>query len=126
MQFMLLLTGDEATSLKMSKEEGQAVMEAYAKYTQDLISAGVLLGGDALLPSATGARVAGTKGGKMNVTDGPFSEAKEVIGGYYIIDVKSRDEAIEWAKRCPGSQYGDRGAFIEVRQLMNIMAQQQQ
>lgn len=120
MQFMILLAGDEKIAQSFTKEEGAAMMEAYRKYTDELQKAGVYVTGDALLPTATGARVA-VRRGKVDVTDGPFAEAKEVIGGYYIIQVASRDEALAWAKRCPGAQYGDRGAYVEVRQLMMIM-----
>jgi hypothetical protein len=70
------------------------------KYNEELQKAGVLLALDGLTPPSAGARVS-FKGGKPKVTDGPFAEAKEAIGGYWMIQVKSRDEAIEWAKRVP-------------------------
>src|SRR5262245_29250379 len=73
------------------------------KYNESLQKAGILLGLDGLHPASTGARVT-FAGGKPKVTDGPFSEAKEVLGGYWMIQVKSRDEAIEWAKRAPMSE----------------------
>src|SRR3989449_6628234 len=82
------------------------------KYNDSLTKAGVLLGLEGLQPPATGARVR-FAGGKPKVTDGPFTEAKEVLGGYWMIQVKSRAEAIEWAKRAP-MQDGD---IIEVRQV---------
>lgn len=89
--------------------------EAVAKmmeYNKSLQKAGVLLGLDGLLPPATGARVS-FKDGKAVVTDGPFAEAKEAIGGYWIIQVRSREEAIEWAKRAPMAN----NETIEVRQI---------
>jgi hypothetical protein len=89
--------------------------EAVAKmmeYNKSLQKAGVLLGLDGLLPPSTGARVAYTDG-KAMVTDGPFAEAKEAIGGYWIIQVRSREEAIEWAKRAPMAN----NEIIEVRQI---------
>lgn len=89
--------------------------EAVAKmmeYNQSLQKAGVLLALDGLLPPSAGARVSYTDG-KATVTDGPFAEAKEVVGGYWIIQVRSREEAIEWAKRAPMSN----NDIIEVRQI---------
>ena len=85
------------------------------KYNESLKQAGVLLGLDGLQPPATGARVK-FSGGKATVTDGPFTEAKEVLGGYWVIQVKSRAEAIEWAKRAPMLD----GDIIEVRQVQEI------
>jgi hypothetical protein len=83
------------------------------EYNKSLQKAGVLLALDGLLPPSTGARVAYTDG-KATVTDGPFAEAKEIIGGgYWIIQVRSREEAIEWAKRAPMSNH----EMIEVRQI---------
>ena len=78
------------------------------KYNEALQKAGVLLALDGLHPPSMGARVS-FPGGKPKVTDGPFAEAKEVLGGYWMIQVKSKEEAIEWASRCPaGGQRGDR------------------
>jgi hypothetical protein len=88
---------------------------AMMKYNEELQKAGVLLALDGLHPPSMGARVS-FSGGKPTVTDGPFSEAKEVLGGYWMIQVKSRDEAIEWAKRCPGSD----NEVIEVRQVQEM------
>jgi hypothetical protein len=82
------------------------------EYNKSLQKAGVLLALDGLLPPSTGARISYTDG-KATVTDGPFAEAKEVIGGYWIIQVRSREEAIEWAKRAPMSN----NEIIEVRQI---------
>jgi hypothetical protein len=82
------------------------------KYNKALQQAGVLLALDGLLPPSTGARVT-YRDGKATVTDGPFAEAKEVIGGYWILEVRSREEAIEWARRAPMSN----NEIIEVRQI---------
>jgi hypothetical protein len=82
------------------------------KFNESLQKAGVLLAVDGLHPPAMGARVT-FAGGKPKVTDGPFAEAKEVVGGYWMIDVKSKEEAIAWASRCPGSD----NETIEVRQV---------
>jgi len=88
---------------------------AMMKYNESLQKAGVLLSLDGLHPPSMGARVSFT-GGKPVVTDGPFAEAKEVLGGYWMIDVASREEAIEWAKRCPGSD----NEMIDVRQVQEF------
>ena len=85
------------------------------KYNEALQKAGVLLALDGLHPPSMGARVS-FAGGKPKVTDGPFAEAKEVLGGYWMIQVKSREEAIEWASRCPGSE----NEMIEVRQVQEF------
>src|SRR6202042_3721743 len=88
---------------------------AMMKYNEALTKAGVLLALDGLHPPSAGARVS-FSGGKPTVTDGPFSEAKEVIGGYWMIQAKSRAEAIEWASRCPGLD----SETIELRQVQEM------
>lgn len=90
-------------------------VEAMMKYNEDLAKAGILVSIDGLHPMLKGARVT-FKTGKTTVTDGPFIEAKEVIGGYWLIDVQSKEEAVEWAKKCPAVKV-DSGAVIEVRQI---------
>ncbi|HET7023645.1 MAG TPA: YciI family protein [Gemmatimonadales bacterium] len=85
------------------------------KYNESLAKAGILLGLDGLTPPAKAARIA-FGGGKPRVIDGPFAEAKELVGGYWMIQVKSREEAIEWAKRAPMLE----GDVIEVRQVQEI------
>jgi hypothetical protein len=88
---------------------------AMMKYNESLQKAGVLLALDGLHPPSMGARVS-FAGGTPKVTDGPFAEAKEVVGGYWMIQVKSKEEAIEWASRCPGSA----NEVIEVRQVQEF------
>ena len=83
-------------------------------YNNELTNAGVRLAADGLHPQADGVRVA-RSGGKTTVTDGPFTEAKEMIGGYWLIQAKSKDEAVEWAKRCPADN-----CMIEVRQIFEV------
>jgi hypothetical protein len=90
-------------------------VEAMMKYNEELQKAGVLLALDGLHPPSMGARVT-FPGGKPLVKDGPFAEAKEVIGGYWMIQVKSREEAIAWAARCPASE----NEMIEVRQVQEM------
>lgn len=90
-------------------------VERMTKYNEDLAKAGALISLDGLHPPSTGARVS-FKAGKPSVIDGPFTESKEVLGGYWMIQVKSRQEAIDWAKRVPADE-GDR---IEVRQVFDM------
>src|SRR5262249_2823068 len=115
MRFMMLMIpkGYEA-AVPGTMPDAKAVA-AMMKYNEELQKAGVLLALDGLHPPSTGARVS-FSGGKPKVTDGPFAEAKEVIGGYWMIQVKSKEEAVEWAKRCPG---GD-NEMIEVRQVQEM------
>jgi hypothetical protein len=88
---------------------------AMAKFNQTLIQAGVLLALDGLHPTSKGARVT-LAGGSKAVTDGPFTEAKELVGGYWLVDVKSKEEAVEWASRAPINE----GDVIEVRQVFEM------
>jgi len=88
---------------------------AMARYNDELSKAGVLVALDGLHPPSMGARVT-FSGGKPKVTDGPFAEAKEVLGGYWMIQVKSREEAVQWAARCPGLD----NEMIEVRQVQEM------
>jgi hypothetical protein len=87
-------------------------VEAMMGYNRELSDAGVLVALDGLHPGSSGARVAFSADGEASVTDGPFAEAKELIGGYWMIDVRSRDEAIEWARRIPA-----RDCAVEVRRV---------
>jgi len=89
---------------------------AMARYNDELGKAGALLALDGLQPPEKGARVTFGASGKVSVTDGPFAEAKEVIGGYWIIQVKSLEEAKAWARKCPG----DEGNVIEIRQIFEL------
>ena len=90
-------------------------IEAMMKYNESLRKAGILLALDGLHPPSMGARVS-FAGGKPKVTDGPFAEAREVLGGYWMIQVKSREEAIEWASRCPAGE----NEMIEIRQVQEF------
>jgi hypothetical protein len=115
MRFMMLMIpkGYE-TAVSGTMPDAKAV-EAMMKYNETLQKAGVLLGLEGLHPPSMGARVS-FAGGKPIVTDGPFAETKEVLGGYWIIQVKSKDEAIEWAKRCPAAD----NEVIEIRQVQEM------
>jgi hypothetical protein len=112
MRFMMLMIPNIPDGDWMPSAEAVSTM---SKYNEELSKAGVLLALDGLHPPDSGVRVS-FPGGKATVTDGPFAEAKEVIGGYWLIDVKSKDEAVEWAKRCPGSEH----EVVEVRQIFEI------
>ncbi len=113
MRFMMLMyPSDKAEAGGMPDAK---LVGAMMKYNEELAKAGVLLALDGLHPTSKGARIA-FPGGKPVVSDGPFSEGKEVIGGYWMLQVKSKEEAVEWAKRCPA---GD-AKFIELRQVFEL------
>lgn len=115
MRFMMLMIPKGYESAKpgeMPDAEGVARM---MKYNEALQQAGVLLALDGLHPPSMGARVS-FEGGKPRVVDGPFAEAKEVLGGYWMIDVKSKEEAVEWARRCPAGE----NEIIEVRRVQEF------
>jgi hypothetical protein len=112
MRFMMLMIPQGYESAAPGTTPDAKKVGAMMKFNDTLQRAGVLLALDGLHPPSMGARVT-FPGGKVKVTDGPFAEAKEVLGGYWMIQVKSRQEAIEWAKRCPGSE----NEIIEIRQV---------
>jgi len=115
MRFMLLMMpGGYGEAAPGTMPDAAAVGEMM-KYNEALGKAGVLLALDGLHPPSMGARVS-FAGGKAAITDGPFSEAKEIIGGYWMIQVRSRDEALEWAARCPAGEHDT----IEVRQVQEF------
>jgi hypothetical protein len=97
----------------------EQLLAAMGKYNQELMKAGVLLDGSGLHPSSKGARIR-ISGGKRTVIDGPFAETKELIAGYWIIQVKSKEEAIEWAKRIPAPHGEDNDSEIEIRQFFEM------
>jgi hypothetical protein len=114
MRFMMLMIPKGYEKAEPGVVPSAEAVAAMMKYNEQLQKAGVLLALDGLHPPSMGARVT-FGGGKAKVTDGPFTEAKEVVGGYWMIQVKSREEAIEWAKRCPGDD-----CTIEVRQVQEM------
>jgi hypothetical protein len=115
MRFMMLMIPQGYETAAPGTVPDAAAVAAMMKYNESLQKAGVLLALDGLHPPSMGARVS-FPGGKPKVTDGPFAEAKEVLGGYWMIQVKSREEAIEWASRCPASE----NEVIEVRQVQEM------
>lgn len=115
MRFMMLMIPKGYESAKPGAMPDPEAVAKMMKYNESLQKAGVLLALDGLHPPSMGARVS-FGGGTPTVTDGPFAEAKEVLGGYWTIQVKSREEAIEWAKRCPAGP----NEVIEVRQVQEM------
>jgi hypothetical protein len=111
MRFMILMFPKSYDSVKPGTRPAPAMMA----YNTELKKAGVLLALDGLHSPARGARVR-FAGGKATVTDGPFAEAKEVVGGYWMIQAKSKAEAVEWFRRCPGAP----GDVIEIRQIFEM------
>jgi hypothetical protein len=109
-RFMVIVKADKNTEAGIMPSE--QLLADMGKFNEELVNAGVMLAGEGLHPSSKGARVK-FSGGKHIVTDGPFPEAKELIAGFWLWQVKSKDEAIEWLKRAPF----DEGAELEIRQV---------
>ena len=115
MRFMMLMIPKGYETAAPGAMPDAKQVAAMMKYNESLQKAGVLLALDGLHPPSMGARIS-FPGGKAKVTDGPFAEAKEVVGGYWMIQVKSKEEAIAWASRCPGSP----NEVIELRQVQEM------
>ena len=115
MRYLLLIYGDENAGAGTSEADQQARLKEWFDYTEELSTAGVMQGGEALQPTATATTVR-DDGGKPLVTDGPFAETREQLGGYYLLDVPNLDEAIRWAHKCPGARTGT----IELRPIMEF------
>ena len=113
MQYMLLIYGSGDSWQELTPEQQQAIGAEYFAFTEELRSSGKMVAGDALQPitTATSVRV---RDGETLTTDGPFAETKEVLGGYYLIDVDTIDEALDWAAKIPGAKHGT----IEVRPVV--------
>ena len=112
MRFMMSLPSSVEALEKWDAAPNKEVVSAMRKFNADIAKAGVLLAAEGLHATSKGTRIR-VSGGKQIVTDGPFAEAKEVIAGFWIIQVKSKEEAVEWAKRCPLPE----GGLIEIRQV---------
>jgi hypothetical protein len=114
MRFMVMVKANaDSEAGKMPSEE---LIAAMTSYNEELVKAGVMLAGEGLHPSSRGARVR-FSGNNRTVVDGPFAETKELIAGFWIIQVKSKEEAIEWVKRCPNPMDGQ--SEIEIRQIFD-------
>jgi hypothetical protein len=115
MKYLLMICTDEVAEAKKSPEEMGALMSAYMDFTNAVQQAGVYQGGEALQPTTTATTVR-VQGGQILTTDGPFAETKEQLGGYYLLDCKNLDEAIQWAAKIPNAKDG----AIEVRPIMDF------
>jgi hypothetical protein len=98
----------------MTPEQGAAVMKAYTDFTEEIRESGVMIGGEGLQPTATATTIR-VRDGERVLTDGPFAETKEQLGGFYLLECASKDEAVDWAAKIPGAQFGS----VEVRQVMD-------
>lgn len=118
MQYMFLLYGDENQAEEPPKDPEAFAnwMKPWVDYTQALTDAGVMRGGEALMPTAMATTVTAAGGPEPTVTDGPFAETKEQLGGYYLVDCPDLDSALAWAAKCPAAQYG----HVEVRPIMDV------
>jgi hypothetical protein len=114
---MMIVKGNKDTEAGIMPSD--ELISAMGKYNEELMKAGVLLDLSGLQPTSKGARVK-FSGGKRTVIDGPFTESKEVIAGYWIIQVKSKEEAIEWARRAPACHGEGQDAEIEIRQFFEL------
>jgi hypothetical protein len=112
MRFMVMVRSNRDTEAGIPPS--RELLEAMTAYNEELVKAGVMLAGEGLQPSSKGARIR-FSGGKKTVIDGPFAETKELIAGFWLIQAKSKEEAIEWAKRCPNPLEGE--YELEIRQV---------
>src|SRR3954462_7528450 len=113
MKYLLTIYGDESRWQDMREDEGKAIMEAYGAFGGEAEKAGALLGGEGLQPTATATTVR-VQDGERLTTDGPFAETKEQLGGFYLLECKDLDEAIDWAGKIPGAQHGSVGVRPEM------------
>jgi hypothetical protein len=113
MKYAFTIYTDESQRESATPEQTQQVSQAYGELTQEMEQKGVLAAGEGLYPSSTATTVR-VRDGERDVTDGPFAETKEQLGGFYVLDVKDLDEAIEWAAKIPGAQFGS----IEIRPVL--------
>jgi hypothetical protein len=113
MKYAFTIYGDEAGREAASEEDRAAMAQAYGALTQEMQDKGVLVAGEGLYPTQTATTVR-VRDGERSVTDGPFAETKEQLGGFYVLDCNDLDDAIDWAAKIPGSQFGS----IEIRPVM--------
>jgi hypothetical protein len=113
MKYALTIYADESKRESATPEQMQEVSQAYGQVTQEMQQKDVLVAGDGLYPTATATTIR-VRDGEREVTDGPFAETKEQLGGFYVLDCKDLDEAIEWAAKIPGAQLGS----VEIRPVL--------
>jgi len=114
MKYLCAIYGDESQMANATLEQGSQTMAAYEAFTTEVRDAGAMLGGEGLQPSSTATTVR-VRDGERLLTDGPFAETKEQLGGFYLLECQNLDEAIEWAAKIPGAAHG----AIEVRPVMD-------
>ena len=119
MRFMIIVKSNDEFEAETTPAPDETVMAEMVRFHEELARAGVLLDGSGLQPSRKGWRVHHGAGGRR-IVDGPFAEAKELIAGYTLIQVRSRDEALEWSRRFPNPVGPGREAIVEVRQLYEM------
>jgi hypothetical protein len=117
MKYMLLLLGDETGWDKLSEDEAKALTASYEEYSRKALEAGVMVAGEGLQPTST-ATTMRIVGGERVLSDGPFAETKEQLGGFYVLDCKDLNDALDWAERCPAARNGS----IEVRPVTDYEA----
>jgi hypothetical protein len=115
MRYMLLIIGDESRYADMSEEDQAAQLQRWSDYSKELVEAGAFVAGDGLQTSSSSTTLR-MKDGERLLTDGPFAETKEQIGGYYTIECKNLDEAIDWAAKLPSAEFG---GVTEIRPVMD-------
>ena len=120
MRFMIIVKSCPEFEAELMPEAPEELMAEMAAYHEELARAGVLLDGSGLHPSRTGWRIHYDEAGGRKVVDGPFAEAKELIAGYTLIQVRSREEAMEWSRRFPNPAGNGKPAVIELRQLIEL------
>jgi hypothetical protein len=118
-QYALLIYDDEAIWQNMSEADRGRIMREYGAYTEELRSSGAFVGGEALQPTASATTVS-QKDGERLTTDGPFAETKEALGGFYLINADSLDDALEWAAKIPSTRVGGK---VEVRPVIDFSAE---
>ncbi len=117
MRFMMIVKGNKDTEAGVMPSD--ELISAMNRYNEELVKAGVMLDGTGLQPTSKGFKIK-YSGGKRTVVDGPFTESKEVVAGYWVIQVKSREEALEWARRVPAPHGENTEGELEVRQLFEL------
>ena len=115
MRYMLLIGSDDKNAPPRPRAEMEALVQGHRRFTEELQAAGKMVVGERLRPDVDGSRVR-VKAGQRQVMDGPFAETKEALGGFYLIECATKDEAMEWAKKVPLVE----GAFVEVRPIWHM------
>jgi hypothetical protein len=115
MRYMLLIGSDERAEAQLPRAEMEAIVQGHMRFAEEVRRAGKMAAGERLRPEAEASRIR-VKAGQHHVTDGPFAETKEALGGFYLLECDSRQEALEWAKKIPLRE----GGFIEVRPVWHM------